>query len=147
MPELHRAFKAAMLQWMPHIGALGANPVNALAVRIGLGSRFVQSRFTRGIDLFDAALLLLGFFLRQLALPAHLLGDLRLGFVGIAVFIEQFHVFVGARVGLLQELLVIVLVPFRFGVFLSAPLLLDGLAELPHEIIHARGGLFGALRV
>src|SRR2546425_292601 len=143
MPELHRAYKAAMLQWVAHIAALVANPVNALAVRVGLGGRFVQSRFAGGIDLLDAALFLLGLFLGQLALPAHLLGDLLLGFVGVAVFIEQFRVFVGARVALFHELLVIVLVPFLLGVFLSALLLLDSLGELPHEIVHARGGLPG----
>ena len=39
------------------------------------------------------------------------------------------------------------LVPFRLGIFLPAPMLLDCLGQFPHEVIHACGGLLGALRI
>src|SRR6266446_6123764 len=119
------------------MAVLVANPVNAFAVLVWLWRRSVRGGFANGIDLFDPHPVV--FALVLAVVPAHLLGDLRLGFVGVAVFIQQFHVFVGACVALLQELFVIVLVPFLLGVFLAVLLLLNGLGELPHEISHARG--------
>ena len=146
LPEPHRALEAAMLQRMAEVAVCGANPVNAFAVRIRLGLRFVQRLPHRRIHFLDVPLFFLGLFLRQLAFPAHFFGDLFLRFVRVAVLVQQLHVFVRARVALLQELLIIVLVPFCLGVFLSALMLLDGLGELLHEIIHAGGGLVRALR-
>src|SRR5436190_3764769 len=120
MPELHRAFKAAMLQRVAEIAALGAYPVNAFAVWIGFGRRLVRGGFTNRVDLLDRHSFLLklvfGFVLVQ---PAHLLRDPRLSFIGVAVFVEQLHVSVRARIAFLHELLVIVLVPFLIGMFLS----------------------------
>ena len=115
-------------------------------MRIGFGRRLVRGGFTNRVDLLDghSFLTIVGLVLVQ---PAHLLRDPRLRFSGVAVLIEQLHVFVRACITLFQELLVIVFVPFLIGMFLSALLLLDGLGELPHEIIHARGGLSCALRV
>src|ERR1035437_7764412 len=40
LPELHRALEAAMLDRMPEIAVLLANPVNALALRFRFGWRF-----------------------------------------------------------------------------------------------------------
>src|ERR1035437_8758542 len=105
---------------MAEIAVLGANPVNALPVRVRLGWRFVERRLASRVYFLDAPALFLSFFLRQFAQPAHLLGDLLLGFVRVAIFIQQLPVLVRARVGLLQELLVIVIVPGFFGVFLPA---------------------------
>ena len=39
---------------MAKIAVFGANPINALAVRIGLGRRLVGGGFADGIDLFNA---------------------------------------------------------------------------------------------
>src|SRR5713101_7415812 len=137
-----------MLKRMAHLSVLGANPINAFAVRVGLGRRFLGSGFADRVYLFNAFVFLFDLLLSLVLLqPAHFLGDFRLRFVRIAVFIQQLHVLISARVRLLHELLVIVLVPFFLGVFLPALMLLDGLGELAHEIVHARGGLFGALRV
>src|SRR5437899_10068770 len=107
---------------MAQIAVFGANPINALTVRIGLGRGLVGGGFADGIDLFNALAVFFALLLRHLllAVPAHLFGDLRFRFVGIAVFIQQFHVFVRARVGFLHELLVIVLVPVFVGIFLPA---------------------------
>src|SRR5258706_12917058 len=112
-----------MLQRVAQIAAFGANPVNAFTVRIRFGRRFVRGSFANSIDLLDGHPFVLLLVLVLGAMPAHLLRDLRLGFVGIAVFIQQFRVFVRACVGLLQELLVIVLVPFLFVGFLTALML------------------------
>src|SRR5258707_13614655 len=92
-------------------------------------------------------LFLLGFLLRQFTGPAYLLGDFLLGFVGIAVLFLQFHLFICARIGFLHELLVIMLIPFFLGIFLSALMLLNGFVELAHEPRHAGSSLFGALGV
>src|SRR5206468_2370226 len=86
-------------------------------------------------------------FLSQLARPAHLLRNLLLGFIGVAVLFLQFHVFVRAGVGLFQEFFIIVLIPFFLRVFLPMLMLLDGGGEPVHEIGHARGSLFGAFDV
>src|SRR5436190_51130 len=40
-PEPDRAFRAAFLQRMPEIAALGANPVNPFTVRLGFRLRLV----------------------------------------------------------------------------------------------------------
>src|SRR6266446_2835848 len=58
-PELYRAFKTAMLQRVAQIAALGANPVNAFAVRIRLGWRLVRRGFANRIDLLDGPSFLL----------------------------------------------------------------------------------------
>jgi hypothetical protein len=127
-----------MLQRVADTVPLGANPVNAFAVRIRLRCGLVRGSFANRIHLFDghAFVLVPILVLVFAAIPAHLLGNPRLGLFGLAALIQQFQVFVRARVALLQELLVIVLVPFRLGVFLSALLLLDGRGELFHEIGH-----------
>src|ERR1035441_4236982 len=129
MPEPGGAFEATMLQGVAQIAVLGANPVNALAVRLGLGFGLIQCLCARGVDFLNALAFFRGFLLLQLPLPAHLFGDSRLGFVGVAVFIQQLHVFVRARVALLQELLVVVLVPLLFGVLLPTLMALDALGE------------------
>ena len=112
----------------------------------GSGGGSFSGFFARAVHFLDITLLFpaSAVFLGQLAVPAHFLRDFFLGFGRIAVFVLQLHVFVRARVAFLHELFVIVLVPFRFRVLLPALLRLDGLGELPHEIIHAGGGLFRA---
>ena len=127
------------------VALLVANPVNALARRIRFRLRLVQRLLARAVHLLDALAFLFRLFLRQLAIPAHLLGDLLLRLIRVAVFLLQLHVFVRARVGLLQELLVIVLVPFLLRVFLAALLLLDGLGEFAHKARQAVGGILRAL--
>src|SRR5437867_10541468 len=121
MPEFHRAFEAAMLQWVTQVSILGANPVNAFAVGIRLGWRLLGGGFANRIDLLDRHPFLLKLVLGLvLAQPAHLLGDFLLGFLRVAVFIPQFHVFVRPCVALLHELLVIMLVSSLLGFFLAA---------------------------
>src|SRR5262245_35719447 len=136
-----------MLERMAKIAALRANPVNAFAAGIGLRFGLVERLLAGGVNLLNTARFFLGLLLRQFPVPPHLLRNLGLGLVGVAIFVKQFHVFVRARVAFLEKLLVIVLVPGLLGSLLSALLLLDGLGEQVHELIHARGGLFGPLRL
>src|ERR1039457_1065517 len=108
-----------MLKRMPQDAIFRANPVNAFAVRIGLGRRFICGFFTDAIHfLWAHPLVVLLFGILVLAVPAHFFRDLLLGFVRVAVFFQQFHVFVRARVGLLQKLFVIMFVPFGLRILL-----------------------------
>ena len=113
--------------WVAQIAIGGANPINAFALWIRLRFRLIQGRFACGVDFLDAPAIFFRFFFCQLALPAHFPGDLRLGFRGVAVFIQQFHVLFRACVALFHELLVIKFVPGLLGVLLPALVLLDGL--------------------
>src|SRR5688500_3726245 len=137
-----------MLKRMMDFAIVGANPIDAFASGIGLCFRRVHCRFANRIPLLNVQPFLLALLVRLVfTQPTHLLGDNGLGFVGVAVLIQQFHVFVRARVALLEKAFVIVFVPVLFGIFATTLMTLDRLGGAAHEFSHAGGGLLGALRV
>src|ERR1035437_4313748 len=69
LPELHRALEAAMLERMPEIAVLRANPVNAFAVRFRFGRRLGQRILARAIHFLDPLVFFLGLLRSQLAQP------------------------------------------------------------------------------
>src|SRR5438093_5312311 len=110
-------------------------------MRIRLGRRLIELLLARAIDFLDSFLFFGGLILRQFATPAHLLRDFFFGFIGIAIFIEQFSIFIRARIGFFHEPLVIVFVPLGFGIFLPALMLFNDSGKFLHEAVHPSGSL------
>src|SRR5688572_776892 len=101
-----------MLQRMPDLPALSANPVDAFASWVGFW--LIQLLFTENsVHVLAAQIFILVFIhiLPRLP-PAHLFCDLFVGCLGVSVLVQQLPVFLRPCVTFFKEPFVVMLVPF-----------------------------------